>query len=181
LKRRNIFSESPSRQRLDFTFGHPVNHSCARRPWRATGDGGRRSGRTRSQVPSSPSPSGASRVRCEPTALTSAALRSHPPRPAPHKGCPLVTKAKIPFPSRPTKPRTGNAKAPALDPDDYRDEVLVRDRPAVAGAGPRCAHRPDGPAPPTAVGEGRGCRGDDPHRRRAPADPRAVEKSGGRA
>jgi hypothetical protein len=60
------------------------------------------------------------------TALTSAALRSHPPRPAPRKGCPcpLVTKAKIPFPSRPTKPRTGNAKAPALDPDDYRDEVL---------------------------------------------------------
>ena len=56
--------------------------------------------------------------------LTSAALRSHPPRPAPHKGCPLITKAKIPFPSRPTKPRTGNAKAPALDPDDYRDEVL---------------------------------------------------------
>ena len=56
--------------------------------------------------------------------LTSVALRSHPPRPAPHKGCPLVTKAKIPFPSRPTKPRTGNAKAPALDPDDYRDEVL---------------------------------------------------------
>jgi len=66
-------------------------------------------------------------VRCEPTALTSAALRSHhPPRPAPRKGCPcpLVTKAKIPFPSRPTKPRTTNAKAPALDPDDYRDEVL---------------------------------------------------------
>ena len=58
------------------------------------------------------------------TALTSAALRSHPTRPAPHKGCPLITKAKIPFPSRPTKPRTGNAKAPALDPDDYRDEVL---------------------------------------------------------
>ena len=57
-------------------------------------------------------------------ALTSAALRSHPTRPAPHKGCPLITKAKIPFPSRPTKPRTGNAKAPALDPDDYRDEVL---------------------------------------------------------
>ena len=58
------------------------------------------------------------------TALTSAALRCHPTRPAPHKGCPLITKAKIPFPSRPTKPRTGNAKAPALDPDDYRDEVL---------------------------------------------------------
>ena len=56
--------------------------------------------------------------------LTSVALRSHPPRPAPHKGCPLITKAKIPSPSRPTKPRTGNAKAPALDPDDYRDEVL---------------------------------------------------------
>ena len=56
--------------------------------------------------------------------LTSAAPRCHPTRPAPHKGCPLITKAKIPFPSRPTKPRTGNAKAPALDPDDYRDEVL---------------------------------------------------------
>jgi hypothetical protein len=91
------------------------------------GDGGWRKAKRKDPEPGSvePSPSGASRVRCEPTALTSAALRSHhPPRPAPHKGCPLITKAKIPFPSRPTKPRTGNAKAPALDPDDYRDEVL---------------------------------------------------------
>ena len=89
------------------------------------GDGGWRKAKRKDPEPGSvePSPSGASRVRCEP--------RSHPPpfvptrpRPAPHKGCPLVTKAKIPFPSRPTKPRTANAKAPALDPDDYRDEVL---------------------------------------------------------
>ena len=90
------------------------------------GDGGWRKAKRKDPEPGSvePSPSGASRVRCEPTALTSAALRSHPTRPAPHKGCPLITKAKIPFPSRPTKPRAGNAKAPALDPDDYRDEVL---------------------------------------------------------
>ena len=89
------------------------------------GDGGWRKAKRKDPEPGSvePSPSGASRVRCEP--------RSHPspfvptrPRPAPHKGCPLITKAKIPFPSRPTKPRTANAKAPALDPDDYRDEVL---------------------------------------------------------
>ena len=63
-------------------------------------------------------------MRCEPRPSHHRALRSHPTRPAPHKGCPLITKAKIPFPSRPTKPRTTNAKAPALDPDDYRDEVL---------------------------------------------------------
>ena len=91
------------------------------------GDGGWRKAKRKDPEPGSvePSPSGASRVRCEPTALTSSALRSHPPRPAPHKGCPLVTKSKIPSPSRPTKPRTGNAvKAPALDPDDYRDEFL---------------------------------------------------------
>ena len=90
------------------------------------GDGGWRKAKRKDPEPGSvePSPSGASRVRCEPTALTSAALRCHPTRPAPHKGCPLITKAKIPFPSRPTKPRTANAKAPALDPDDYRDEVL---------------------------------------------------------
>ena len=90
------------------------------------GDGGWRKAKRKDPEPGSvePSPSGASRVRCEPRPHIRRPSFPPPPRPAPHKGCPLITKAKIPFPSRPTKPRTGNAKAPALDPDDYRDEVL---------------------------------------------------------
>ena len=90
------------------------------------GDGGWRKAKRKDPEPGSvePSPIGASRVRCEPRP-------SHPPpfvptRPAPPrtKGALSSQKLRSPSPSRPTKPRTGNAKAPALDPDDYRDEVL---------------------------------------------------------
>ena len=124
MKRRNIFSESPSLGNgLILLLGTPsitavrVGHGGRRGMEEGEAEGPR--ARFRRTLPEW---SIAREVRTAP--LTSAALRSHPPRPAPHKGCPLITKAKIPFPSRPTKPRTGNAKAPALDPDDYRDEVL---------------------------------------------------------
>ena len=88
------------------------------------GDGGWRKAKRKEPEPGSvePSPSGASRVRCEP--------RSHPPPFVPTRPAPPRTKGALSSqnlrspPSRPTKPRTGNAKAPALDPDDYRDEVL---------------------------------------------------------